>query len=80
MTHIADIPRVSTATHWDNVRERINDIVAPEPSTSRRALDAFEALTTTVLARLLWVLGVAVVAMAMHHLATFGLPFGGRNG
>lgn len=77
MTCIADIPRARTATHWDKRRAKMNEAIDPTPSAADRAMSALEAATTTALAGLLWVLGAAVLAMAMHHLATFGLPFGG---
>ncbi|WPY95625.1 hypothetical protein T8T21_05750 [Limimaricola variabilis] len=79
MTHIADIPRARTATHWDQVRVHMNDAIEPAPSAPSRVIGIVEAAVTTALAGLLWALGAAILAMALHHLATFGLPFGGRS-
>lgn len=79
MTNIADIPRARTKTHWNRLRECMNDGIAPMPSAAEQSLEAFEKVTTTGLNWVLIILGTAVVAMAMHHLATFGIPFGGRG-
>lgn len=79
MTIIADIPRARTETHWDRLRERMNDTISPAPSAAEESLEAFEKATSTGLNWLLIILGTAVAAMAMHHLATFGIPFGGRG-